>query len=840
MTKRSVVPAPDAVVFPGQGTQRRGMGADFHEAFAIAARVFDEASEAAGEDLRRICFAEDERLHQTEFTQPCILTAQIAVFRVAVEEFGFAPRVFGGHSLGEYTALVAAGALPLADAVRLVRARGALMQQAVPAGQGAMAALMLNDIENSPALRLSIEAGAEIANYNSPTQAVISGSTDSLERAKTALAASLPDLTFIPLHVSAPFHCSLMQAAVAEFAARLESCAARMNPACASDVTSNYTGGFHACEALIANLVAQMSSPVRWLDNMRAIGARAGNVYEIGPRPALTKFFRLIGQSVIPVTKVAELRAAADGHPFAPRQFPERPAVPPLPPVTPSEPVATPAPSLPPMMLPGPVATPAPSLPPMMRPGPVATPAPSVPPMMLPGPVATPASLAPEDLGDLRFLLDHGASLAYVAGGMRMGISSPELVVCLGRAGVLAFLGLADLRPERAEQDILQVLAELRDGAPWGANLTADPHDPARTGRTVDLLLRHGVPCAEAAGFTAIDADLVRYRISGLRPGPDGRPLLARRLLAKVSGLDTARQFLAPPPPPLIRQLRERGVITEQESVLASRVAMADDICAESYSSGLTLLPAILALRDAQHGRGGPGRSDLPAVRVGLGGGLGTPQAVAAAFAMGADFVLIGSVNQCTPQAATSALVKDMLAAAGLDDFGTAPDSDLFELGGRVQVLRRGVLFPARGDKLYQTYLSHAELQAEDVSWLEGRYLRKSIPEVWAELASGYAGWDGAGQEKAAHDGGPRMARVCRWYLTDTLRRARVGEAGDRLNFQIRSSPAMGAFNLAVRGTPLADWRNRDAAKVAEFLMSGAAAILGDRRWRPARVEEYA
>lgn len=808
MTKRSVVPAPDAVVFPGQGTQRRGMGADFHEAFAIAARVFDEASEAAGEDLRRICFAEDERLHQTEFTQPCILTAQIAVFRVAVEEFGFAPRVFGGHSLGEYTALVAAGALPLADAVRLVRARGALMQQAVPAGQGAMAALMLNDIENSPALRLSIEAGAEIANYNSPTQAVISGSTDSLERAKTALAASLPDLTFIPLHVSAPFHCSLMQAAVAEFAARLESCAARMNPACASDVTSNYTGGFHACEALIANLVAQMSSPVRWLDNMRAIGARAGNVYEIGPRAALTKFFRLIGQSVIPVTKVAELRAAADGHPFAPRQFPERPAVPPLPPVTPSEPVATPAPSLPPMMR--------------------------------PEPVATPASLAPEDLGDLRFLLDHGASLAYVAGGMRMGISSPELVVCLGRAGVLAFLGLADLRPERAEQDILRVRAELRDGAPWGANLTADPHDPARTGRTVDLLLRHGVPCAEAAGFTAIDADLVRYRISGLRPGPDGRPLLARRLLAKVSGLDTARQFLAPPPPPLIRQLRERGVITEQESVLASRVAMADDICAESYSSGLTLLPAILALRDAQHGRGGPGRSDLPAVRVGLGGGLGTPQAVAAAFAMGADFVLAGSVNQCTPQAATSALVKDMLAAAGLEDFGTAPDSDLFELGGRVQVLRRGVLFPARGDKLYQTYLSHAELQAEDVSWLEGRYLRKSVPEVWAELASGYAGWDGAGQEEAAHDGGPRMARVCRWYLTDTLRRARVGEAGDRLNFQIRSSPAMGAFNLAVRGTPLADWRNRDAAKVAEFLMSGAAAILGDRRWRPARVEEYA
>ena len=135
------------------------MGAVFHDSFAAAARVFDEASEAAGEDLRRICFTEDERLHQTEFTQPCLLTAQVAVFRVAAEEFGFAPRVFGGHSLGEYTALVAAGVLPLADAVRLVRVRGALMQQAVPAGEGAMAALMLDDIEDSPAPRLSIAAG---------------------------------------------------------------------------------------------------------------------------------------------------------------------------------------------------------------------------------------------------------------------------------------------------------------------------------------------------------------------------------------------------------------------------------------------------------------------------------------------------------------------------------------------------------------------------------------------------------------------------------------------------------------------------------------------------------
>jgi len=839
MRNGSVVPAsaaphgypavPDAVVFPGQGAQRRGMGADFHDSFAVAARVFEEASEAAGEDLRRICFTEDERLHQTEFTQPCLLTAQIAAFLVAVEEFGFAPRVFGGHSLGEYTALVAAGVLPLADAVRLVRARGALMQQAVPAGQGAMAALMLDDIEDSPALRLSIAAGAEIANYNSPTQVAISGTTESLARAKAALAASLPDLTFIPLHVSAPFHCSLMEPAVAEFGSRLRACATRMTAARACEVTSNYTGDFHHPEALTANLVAQMSSPVRWLENMSAIRARAGRIYEIGPRAALFKFFRLIDQPVVPITKVAELRDAGRGRGLAPIPATPQAGAPPERAVSPQPPRAAPV-----------TATadqrPAPASAPPSAPAP----APERVPEAAVGAFTPP--LAPEELGDPGFLLEHGARLAYIAGGMRMGISSPELVIRLGRGGILAFLGLADLPAERAERDIRRVQAELPARAPWGVNLSADPHDPASTGRAVELLLRLGVPCVEAAGFTQIDADLVRYRVRGLRPGPDTRPRPARRLLAKVSGLDAARQFLAPPPAPLVRQLRESGLITGEEAALAAHVAMADDICAETYEGGLTLLPAVLALRDARC------RPGAPAVRVGLGGGLGTPEAVAAAFAMGAGFVLTGSVNQCTPQAGTSPLAKEMLAAAGLEDFATAPDSDLFELGGRVRVLRRGVLFPARGDKLYETYVRHARLPApEEAPWLAAQYLRKSVQEVQAELAAGYAGWNGAQQEQSAGDDRQRMALVFRWYLTDSLRRARDGEAGDRLNFQIRSSPALGAFNLAVRGTRLEQWRNRDADEIAWFLMNGAAAILGDGRRRPTaraprpvRVEEYA
>jgi malonyl CoA-acyl carrier protein transacylase len=131
-----------AIVFPGQGSQRPGMGKDFHERFAVAREVYAEASAAAGLDLEALCFGEDERLGLTEFTQPAILTTEIAMLRALEAEFGVEGELFAGHSLGEYTALVAAGVLALADAVRLVRKRGALMQQAVPAGEGAMIAVI--------------------------------------------------------------------------------------------------------------------------------------------------------------------------------------------------------------------------------------------------------------------------------------------------------------------------------------------------------------------------------------------------------------------------------------------------------------------------------------------------------------------------------------------------------------------------------------------------------------------------------------------------------------------------------------------------------------------------
>ncbi|MFE7799655.1 acyltransferase domain-containing protein, partial [Nocardia sp. NPDC057440] len=295
------------LVFPGQGAQRVGMGADFCAEFPVARAVFEEAAEAVGEDLLRICAERDQRLHRTEYTQPCVLTMEIAAHRVLTAECGVRPVAFGGHSLGEYSALVAADVLEFADGVRLVRARGALMQRAVAQGRGAMAALILPDITAHGVAELVAGVGAEVANDNSPEQLVISGATEAVAAARVLLAERLPELRFVPLRVSAPFHSRLMRSIESDFAGYVADCAPRLRADRATVVTSNFTGDFHRPETLSGHLVRQISAPVRWQDNMRALGRTGAAIVEIGPSAPLSKFFAAVGVEVSRLVTVGDL-----------------------------------------------------------------------------------------------------------------------------------------------------------------------------------------------------------------------------------------------------------------------------------------------------------------------------------------------------------------------------------------------------------------------------------------------------------------------------------------------------------------------------------------------------
>jgi [acyl-carrier-protein] S-malonyltransferase len=287
-----------AFLFPGQGSQSVGMGRDLASSFPIARRTFEEANDALGFDLASLCFqGPEEQLRLTEFTQPAIFTVSIAALRVLAEA-GVTADYVAGHSLGEYSANVAAGAVEFAVAARTVRRRGQLMQQAVPAGQGAMAAVLGMPADTVVAVcrdASSDGAPVEPANLNSPEQTVISGATAAVERA-IALAKERGAKRAVMLHVSAPFHCSLMQSAQDGLAPILQETvfsAAKM-PVVVNVDAALVTEGTQLRDALIR----QVTGAVRWTQSMQLLIAEGVTTFiEVGPGKVLSGLLRQIDRS---------------------------------------------------------------------------------------------------------------------------------------------------------------------------------------------------------------------------------------------------------------------------------------------------------------------------------------------------------------------------------------------------------------------------------------------------------------------------------------------------------------------------------------------------------------
>jgi [acyl-carrier-protein] S-malonyltransferase len=292
--------AKTAYIFPGQGSQTVGMGKDLFDNFAAAREVFGEADEALGFSISEMCFSGDEAdLQLTANTQPAILTASVAAYRAARSEGLPEPDVVAGHSLGEYSALVATGVLDLADAVRTVRKRGTYMQEAVPVGVGAMAAILGLDAAGVEA-GCSEAAEGQVcspANINSPSQVVIAGNTEAVDRACEILKAKGAKRA-IKLNVSAPFHCALMTPAQEKLAADL----AGLNyggfvfPVVHNVDAAESTDAAAVCD----KLTRQVSSPVRWLqtiENMKAAGVT--KFIEIGPGKVLSGLVRQIDREAV-------------------------------------------------------------------------------------------------------------------------------------------------------------------------------------------------------------------------------------------------------------------------------------------------------------------------------------------------------------------------------------------------------------------------------------------------------------------------------------------------------------------------------------------------------------
>ena len=459
-------------------------------------------------------------------------------------------------------------------------------------------------------------------------------------------------------------------------------------------------------------------------------------------------------------------------------------------------------------------------------------------------------SMTANQLGDPTFLADYGLQCAYKTGAMANGIASADLVIAMGKAGMIGSFGAAGLVPQKIKTAIEQIQASLHNQV-YAFNLIHSPVEAALEANAVQLFLDHGIRIVEASAYLGLTEHIVRYRVAGLSADQNGKTIIGNKVIAKVSRTEVATHFMQPAPSKMLEDLLIRNLITAQQAELAKHIPMADDITIEADSGGHTdnrtlvaLLPTIIKLRDDIQAK----YNYKQAIRIGAAGGIATPASALAAFMMGAAYIVTGSVNQACIEAGTSEHVRKLLQAVASTDVMMAPASDMFEMGVELQVLKRGTLFGPRAKKLYEYYKlynSIDEIPSEERTKLEKQVFKKPLEEIWQSCIAFFEERDPAQIERAQNNPKRKMALIFRWYLGLSSNWANAGTPDRIPDMQIWCGPAMGAFNDWVRGTYLEDYRNRRAADIANHIMQGAAYLYRTQTLKmqgvhlPAQLEHY-
>lgn len=457
-------------------------------------------------------------------------------------------------------------------------------------------------------------------------------------------------------------------------------------------------------------------------------------------------------------------------------------------------------------------------------------------------------ALDPRHLGDPTFCSDHQLQFPYMTGSMANGIASVELVEAVAKAGMLGAYGAAGQRLEviRAAIDRLQstlrvpasdpacLRASMPPCLPYCFNLIHSPNEPLHEMHVVELYLEKNVTLVEASAYLDLTLPVVRYRVTGLHRDADGKVIAKNRIIAKASRVEVASKWFAPPPRKFVDELLKLGHITQDEAELSQFIPMAQDLTAEADSGGhtdnrpaITLIPTFIALRDRLQLEHQFDPQTLP-LRIGAGGGIATPASAAAAFAMGAAYIVTGSINQACIESGSSVFVRKMLAEAQQADVTMAPAADMFEMGVKLQVLKRGTMFAMRAAKLFELYRAYASIDAipaAERANLEKTIFRATLDEIWTKTRDFFQPFDPGQIVKAERDAKHKMALIFRWYLGLSSRWANAGEPTRQMDYQVWCGPAMGAFNEWTRGSFLEKPENRKAAVVAMNLMHGAAVM---------------
>ncbi len=447
-----------------------------------------------------------------------------------------------------------------------------------------------------------------------------------------------------------------------------------------------------------------------------------------------------------------------------------------------------------------------------------------------------PAAFAPaipmENLGSREFTKRHGMVFPYIAGAMANGIASVDLVTSMADKGMLGFFGAGGCTLSQIEDAIVAIKAKIKNAC-FGCNLIHSLGNPDLEMATVKLYLDHKVSLISAAAFMGLTLPLVYYRIKGIHVDQQGTIQTPNRIIAKVSREEVARLFFSPPPDKLVSQLLTSGLISQEEARLSQYIPMAEDLTAEADSGGhtdnrpaLALLPTMISLKHeimARHDYATP-------LCVGLGGGIATPESAAAAFSMGAAYILTGSINQSCREAGICNHVKELLCETRQADMAMAPAADMFEIGARVQVLKRGSLFPIRAEKLYHLYKTYNDFQEipqgiqEEV---QKKILQTNFDLAWEQTRTFFENRNQRKEvERALADPKHKMALVFRSYLGQASGWAIKGVPHRKMDYQIWCGPAMGAFNQWVSGSFLEKAENRTAPLLALNILFGASVML--------------
>lgn len=749
------------LLFPGQGSQYKGMGKEIWSKFPD---ITTAASDILGYSIVDLCVNDsDLRLKNTHYAQPALYVLQALYYLRWKSQHDSLPYAAIGHSVGEYAALFSAGCFDFETGLYLVKKRGELMSEA--AVDGAMTAVIGLPIAELRVILQNKEfSDIDVANYNSPLQTVISGKIDGLVAIEEYFKHN--QIRYVRLRVSSAFHSRYMMPAKRAFSQYLRQFYIKSPQ---FTVISNVTAKPYKDGDVASLLGEQITAPVQWEESVRLIMSHKDVQFvEMGidddnkNRAILT---RLVDDISINDTKTTE-------------GWNENKSL---------------------------------ELEPSIH--------------LMPEVLLSPS----QQLGSMHFRERYHLKYAYVAGAMYRGVSSPEMVIRLGNAGLLGILGAGGLSLIDIERGLQHIKRALSSTTAYGVSLLADYAHPEHERDNIELYMKYQVSIIEAAAFMSITPALALFRIKGLKRDVNGKICCHNRILAKVSRLEVAEAFMAPVPEEIVALLLREGAISREQSELAALVPVSHDICVEADSGGhtdggnpLVLLPIMLQLRNSLSQKWGYDEH----ICVGLAGGVGTPLAVASVFSLGADFILTGSINQCSVEAGATETVKTLLQDIGIHDTAYAPAGDMFETGAKVQVLKKGILFPMRASKLYSLYMLYPSLEAlpyNEQRDLEKNIFKKNSHSVWDEIRS-YLQRTEQYDVLRKVEGNPKlkMARMFRWYFHFSMLQTFSNSMENILDYQIHTGPSLGAFNALVKDTQFVRWESRHVDEMAFYLLNEA------------------